>query len=459
MGDVLTKLVDRDAERATLGACLIDNTQLVEVVDLIEPGHFWLEGHRHIFQAMVDLFQADRPIDIITLSEAIKVYANLDAIGNGSAKGLTYLTNLTTDEIYTYNATHYAKIVADLARRRELVIGCQATASQAFDRSVAVPDVVELGCQSMLRASVNGERALRPMGEDLDEFSGQLIKRIESDEKHNPGINTGFFDIDNRTNGLEKSMLWVIAGRPGMGKTAWLVGLACMLSLDDTYRGAIFSLEMSREELYKRMIAYQTRINLQRIARGELDPDERRQVDRALEQLQDARRRLWIDDTPGLTPTQIRARASQMSMKMGLDYVWIDYLQLVHVPEAQGSNYIQATEASRESKNLAKYLEVPVLVASQLNRKVEDKPDKRPELSHLRDSGGIEEAADLVGLLYRHEYYDEDSPIPNEGEFIIGKQRSGPSGGSVRLCFLKRCAGYYNLQRHEARLEQDEIPF
>jgi replicative DNA helicase len=459
MGDILTKLVDRDAERATLGACLIDNTQLVEVVDLIEPGHFWLEGHRHIFQAMVDLFQTDRPIDIITLSEAIKVYANLDAIGNGSVKGLTYLTNLTTDEIYTYHATHYAKIVADLARRRELVVGCQATASQAFDRSVAVPDVVELGCQSMLRASANGARALRPMGEDLDEFSGQLIKRIESEEKSNPGINTGFFDIDNLTSGLEPSALWVIAGRPGMGKTAWLVSLTWALSLDDTYRGAIFSLEMSRSELYKRMIAFKTQINLQRLAKGELDPDERRQVDQALEQLQDAKRRLWIDDSAGMTPTQIRARAAQMAMKMGLDYVWIDYLQLVHVPEARGNKYIQATEASREAKNLAKYLDVPVMAASQLSRAAEHSSEGRPQLHHLRDSGGIEEAADLVGFLYRHEYYNDDSPVPNQGEFIVAKQRNGPSPLTIRLCFLKHCAGYYTLQRHETPMEQDEIPF
>lgn len=453
--NAILELVDREAEKATIAACLTDGDLVVDVADIVKPDDFFVNGHKHIYEAMLDLFEADKPVDIMTVQDAIRAHTSLENVGTGQIRGLTYLTSLVADGgFHTYNARTYAETVRELAQRRKVVLGCKTTVKDALDRSVEVTEVIERGTSLILDASANGAHALRPMGEDFDAYSEDLLERVKDPEKRNPGIDTGFTDIDKMTSGLEQSKLWIIAGRPGMGKTGWLVSLTCNLSVNDEYRAAIFSLEMSREELYSRMLAYLTRIDLQRLAKGDITAEEVEKVDDATARLRAAKDRIWIDDTPGLTPTQIRARASQMAMRPGgIDYLWIDYVQLINVPESKGSNYVQATVASREAKNLAKHLHVPVLAASQLSRKVEERKPPRPQLSDLRDSGGIEEAADLVGFLYREEYYahrdNREATRVNEGDFMIAKHRNGPDGMDIPLYFEKKCAAYRNIAHRE----------
>lgn len=451
MSSATKELVDTAAEQATLGACLIDPDQLINITDIISEDDFCSNGHQYIYRAILDLFEADKPIDYTTIGPAIKARTSINNIGTGQIRGMAYVSSLMMVEgLYAYNAAQYAEIVADMAKRRELVKSCQQAVKGALDLGARLSDTIEIGAQTLLNISANGHRDIRPMGDDLDNYTHILQERIANPNKTTPGIPTGYKDIDSRTSGLEPGKVWVVAGRPGMGKTAWLIGLTWYLSVEQDYHSAIFSLEMSRDELYKRMIAYKAKVNLQDLAKGEIDGDDAARVDHAIALLQPAKKRIWIDDTGDLTPVQIRARATKVLIRGRLDYVWLDYLQLVNVPGAKGEtqNYIQATVAAREMKNLAKYLDVPVIAASQLSRKVEYLENKRPDLGHLRDSGAIEEAADLVGMLYRPGYYQDlvqkDPSIdPALAEFIIAKHRDGPSG-TAKLRWLSQCAGFYD---------------
>lgn len=450
----LYKLSDKDAERAVLGSCIIDPDVYVDVQAIIGEDDFYQSTHRVIFKALSDLFEHGTAVDVLTLSDAIKAYSKLDDIGTDAERGTQYLTSLMTSDIYSYNAEHYASIVRELSHRRRVVLSCEKTATRAYDRTTPLTDTIELGAQDIMSVSMGGDGELMSMSSDFENYMLELAARTADPNKSPSGIPTGFADIDHYTNGLEKSKLWVIAGRPGMGKTALLTGLTYNLSVVRNLSCAIFSLEMSREELYKRLIAYGSRVDLMKIAKGDLNEIEKKRVNDVLQMLESAQERIFIDDTGNLTPSQIKARASRAMMFSDIDYLWLDFLQLINVPGASGGsqNYIQATIASREMKNIAKYLDRPVVVASQLNRGVEARTDKRPELHDLRDSGGIEEAADMVGLLYREAYYKKDRTMLSEdertlAEFIIAKQRDGQSGVTINMRFFGEFAGYYNYAK------------
>ena len=456
MRDAVKVLADCPAEQATLGACLIDPERLMEIIDIVDEASFCKNGHQYIYRALLNLFEADEPIEYTTIGPAIAALTNIDNIGFGKLRGMEYVMSLqTAPGIYAYSIKHYATIVADMAHRRELVLGCQRAVKGALDLGAPLAHTIETGAQTLLNISSNGHGDIRPMGADFDKYAHHLVELMDDPNKRSPGIRTGYTDIDTQTSGLERGKLWIVAGRPGMGKTAWLIGLTWNLSVERDRHVAVFSLEMSREELYKRLIAYKARVNLQDMSKGLLDDEDNQRVNHAIALLGPAKERIWIDDTGDLTPVQIRARATKASIRMGLDYLWLDYLQLVNVPGATGEsqNYIQATVAAREMKNLAKHLDIPVIAASQLSRRVEFQEHKRPDLSHLRDSGAIEEAADLVGLLFRPGYYPEllkkDSSLdPTLAEFIIAKHRDGPSGVAY-LRWLAECAGYKNAYRGE----------
>lgn len=453
--DVILSLVDPTAERAMLGAILIDPRQMMEVVALVDPRDFQSANHGTIYQAMMDLFLGGRPIDVVTLGDAIQRHTRLDDIGNGGATGSAYLTGLMTDELYTLHAEHYARQIHELAQRRQLLTRSEQVVKDACNRSIPVDDVIETGCHSLL--SVNGSHLgnLAPIDNELDEFSRELEERMVKPVDV-AGLPTGLIEVDDVINGLEPDRLYVFAARPGMGKTGFLLSMAYHMSILKDQHGALFSLEMGRREILLRLAARPNKVNLQDLSRGKVTKRQHQQVTAAITRLSDGRSRLWIDDTPALTPAAIRARCLHLKLGARLDYVMIDFLQLMRIPGSDGKPYVQATEAARELKNLAKALHLPVVVACQLSRKVEDRYNKIPQLGDLRDSGAIEESGDVVGALYRDDYYDPegldpDHDPPGIARLYILKNRSGPPG-IVKLYWNADSASYWNLADRQLHL-------
>ena len=357
--------------------------------------------------------------------------------------------NRLIDAPTSLNATNYARIVAEMATRRQMIRASQKIATLAWDEKEPLNEVSEAAqglvfeaTQSQKRRGVN--HISLGMGAYLEELERRINNPVEV-----VGLATGYIDLDKKLNGLRPQELIVIAGRPGMGKTAEMIGMLDQMSVTRGKRGIFFSLEMSEAELRERLLSRRSKIPSLKLSRGDLNETEKERMYEAAGRISQAP--IYIMDAAAQTPALIRAECFRQQVTTGLDYILVDYLGLMQVPGV-GSRYEKVSDAARAMKNLAKELEVPVILASQLNRSVEMRGDKRPQLSDLRDSGEIEEAADAVIMLYRDEYYkEEDSKYPNIGENIIAKQRNGPTG-TIDLYWNAETISYYNLSKRDLLL-------
>ncbi len=434
-----------EAEEAVLGSLLIDPDAILEVASFLKAEYFYREQNRWIYQAIVDLHEAREPLDFVTLADTLRKRSQLEDAG-----GEGYLIGLLNAVPTSVNARSYARLVEGAALRRRLIGAATAIANLAYDEDEDVNVVLDRSEQALF--SISESRTTRDLMPVRD-IARDYLDRIEELNARGDdmiGVPTGFVDIDRLLGGLNKSDLLIVAARPGMGKTSFQLGMALHAGLRHGKRIAIFNLEMSGEQLVQRMIAAETRIDSQRLRRGQLHDQEWPIFLEAVGRLSETR--IFIDDTPSITPLQLRTKCRRLYAEHGLDLVMIDYMQLMQAERTTNNRVQEISEISRSLKSLARELDVPVITASQLSRAVENRQDKRPQLSDLRDSGSIEQDADIVMFIYRDEYYNPDTTDrPNIAEINIAKHRNGPTG-VVDLYWHGKLATFRNLQRQEVRL-------
>jgi replicative DNA helicase len=427
----------REAEESLLGAVLLSPDAANDVMDRIHPEDFYVPAHQSIYEAMRRLYDGNQAIDPITLSEELRRSGELDKVG-----GVSYLTRLVDVVPVTSNIDHYAAIVEENARRRDLIrAGAQIT-TIAFDLDDEIHNVMDRAEQSVL--SVAERRASQNMLEVGPLFSTVLeqIEALEAQGSEVTGLATGFKDLDKKLAGLQPANLVIVAARPAMGKSALTLNIATNVAAEGK-PVALFSLEMSKEEIVQRILASVGRVDSMKLRSGQLGPLWQRVVDAASRMYQAP---IYIDDSPIVTVTDIRAKCRRLKRKTGLSLVIVDYLQLMQ-GTARENRQQEIAEISRSLKNLARELDVPVIGLSQLNRSLEAREDKRPRLSDLRESGSLEQDADVVMFIYRHEYYHpEDQENKGLAEIIIAKHRSG-STGTVKMTFLPEFTRFADLGR------------
>jgi replicative DNA helicase len=439
---------DKKAERALLGALVVDQDAIHSVAPTVKPADFYLESNGVIYQAMLDLSARSEPADIVTIMAELRRQGRAD-VGDGQDKAEVYLLGLVEGVPTSVNALTYARTVAEMAQRRRLIQATGKIATAAFDETEDMHTVIEEAQALVFEVShdARGQRQLAHVSAGMGEYLDEMARRFD-DPSDVSGMSTGFLDLDKLLNGLKPQELVIVAGRPGMGKTGLLMGMAVNMTVKAGKRGAIFSLEMGKGELRNRLIANMINADLQDLDRGDLTQTEQEAFYKATGKLSQAP--LYVNDLPGLSPEEILADARRVASEVGLDYVMVDYLGLIDAPGTR-SRYEAVSAAARSLKNLAKDLDCPVIAAAQLSRAVEQRGEKRPLLSDLRDSGEIEEAADVVVMLYRDEYYNGATDQTNRGEAGIVKQRNGPTG-QVNLFWRDYSASYHNLEVRELTL-------
>jgi replicative DNA helicase len=434
-----------DAEEAVLGSLLIDPDAIFEVASFLKPRAFYREQNQWIYEAMLDLFERREPLDLITLTDELRRRNRLEELG-----GEGYIIGLLNTVPTSVNAKSYGRIVEAAFLRRRMISAASTIANLAFDEDEDVNIVIDRAEQALF--SISEDRAARDLI-PLKDVARAYLDRIEELHRRGDdiiGVPTGFTDLDRMLGGLNKSDLIITAARPGMGKTSLLNAVALTAARRFGKRVAIFNLEMSAEQIVQRLIATETRIDSQRLRRGDLREDEWPLFYEAIGRLSETR--IFIDDTPMITPMQLRTKCRRLYAEHGLDLIMIDYLQLMSAERTTNNRVQEISEISRSLKGLARELDVPVLAAAQLSRAVEQRQDKRPMLSDLRDSGSIEQDSDVVLFIYRDEYYNPDTTErPNIAEISIAKHRNGPTG-VIDLYWHGQLASFRNLQRQEIQL-------
>jgi replicative DNA helicase len=432
------------AEQSVLGGLMLDNQTWDSIADKVVESDFYRKDHRLIFKTIEQLAEKQEPFDVITLSESLSAIGELTTVG-----GLAYLGTLAKDTPSAANIVAYAKIVRDKAILRQLIHVGTDISNSAFNTEGR--DTAELLENAERQVFHIAEQRQRGQGgfTSIKSLLAQAVDKIEllyEQEGTITGASTGFSDFDEMTSGLQPSDLIIVAGRPSMGKTTIAMNMAENVAIKGDKPVAVFSMEMPGDSLAMRMMSSLGRIDQHKVRTGKLDDDEWPRLTSAINLL--AETKLFIDDTPALTPTEVRSRARRLMREHGqLGLIVLDYLQLMQSP-ASGENRVQQiSDISRSLKALAKELNVPVIALSQLNRNLEQRPNKRPVMSDLRESGGIEQDADVIVFVYRDEVYNPDSPDKGVAEIIIGKQRNGPIG-TVRLTFLGQYTRFENFAGH-----------
>ena len=420
-----------EAEQAVLGGIMLDNQAWDLASERLNTYDFYTAEHRLIFNAIEMLAEQNKPFDVLTLAEHLKIHNNLPAAG-----GETYLFELAKNTPSTSNVSAYADIVRERSVLRQLLAAANKIASTAFNqegRSVA--ELLDEAEQEVFNIADHGARESGAIS--IQDLLAKAVDRIDllfKTKNAITGISTGYTDLDRKTSGLQASDLVIIAGRPSMGKTALAMNMVEHAALKSGLPVLVFSMEMPGEALAMRMIASLSRINQQSLRTGQLNDDDWARIPSSVAMLSEAK--LFIDDTPALSPSEVRARARRVAREHGqLGLIVVDYLQLMQVPGHTENRVNEVSQISRSLKALAKELNVPVVALSQLSRSLEQRSDRRPIMSDLRESGAIEQDADLIMFIYRDEVYHPDSAEKGTAEIIIGKQRNGPIG-MVRLTFL-----------------------
>lgn len=421
---------------SVLGAMLFDEAALVRAVELLKPDYFYNENHRRIFQAIVSLFDRNQPIDLVTISEELRKRNCLEETG-----GVSYLTQLTTAVPTSAHVEHYSHIVKEKALLRSLIGNATQIVQRCFEVSSDANKVLD-DAEKMIfdigQHRIEGKfYSMREIIHDSMETIDKLYQRKE----HVTGLGTGFHQFDTMTAGLQPADLVIVAGRPSMGKSAFATGICEHAGIIQKKPVAFFSLEMSKEQLVQRMLCSHAHVDAQKVRTGYLSHQDWPRLTSAAGKLSEAP--IFIDDTPGQTVLEVRAKARRLKMQHDIQLVVIDYLQLMQGVGRTESRQQEISEISRSLKALARELRVPVIAVSQLSRAVESRTGNRPMLSDLRESGAIEQDADVVVFLFREEYYAPSEENRNKAEAIIAKQRNGPTG-TVDLVFLKEWTRFDN---------------
>lgn len=433
-----------EAERSVLGAMLLDREAIVVATESIKPEDFYHQAHREIYDSMLSIYTRDEPVDLITLSEELNKKDILENVG-----GAIYLADLSNNISTTANIRYYCNIVEEKSLLRRLIKASDEIAAKSYNDTEDISSIIDSAEKSIFeitqKRSQEGPEGIKTVLID----SLTRIEKMAENQGKLTGVTTGFIDLDNKTSGLQRSDLVLVAARPAMGKTAFSVNLTVNAALKGNASVAIFSLEMSKDQLVQRMLSAESHIELQKIIHGNLTDKEWPKLIAAMGPLSNAK--IFIDDTPGITLSELRAKCRKLKIDKGLDIIMIDYLQLMSGEGRTESRQQEISAISRGLKALAKEMDCTVVALSQLSRAPELRSDHRPILSDLRESGAIEQDADIVMFLYRDEYYDPESEKKNIGEVIISKHRNGPIG-TIELVFVGEYTKFLNLERNKTEL-------
>ncbi|ASS67622.1 MULTISPECIES: replicative DNA helicase [Paenibacillus] len=432
-----------EAEQAVLGAVLLQAEALITAMEKIRPEDFYLNQHQIVFEAMIELGENNQPIDLVTLTAYLSDRQQLDEVG-----GVSYLAKLATVVPTAANVEYYAQIVEEKSMLRRLIRTATTIVSDGYGAS---DDIGLMLSEAESRIMEIANRRSSSGFVSIRDVLMEVFERVEflyTNKGGSTGIPSGFVDLDKMTSGFQRNDLIIVAARPSVGKTAFALNIAQNVGVRSRETVAIFSLEMSAAQLVQRMVCAESNVDAGRMRTGFLEGDDWEKLTMAIGALSEAE--IYIDDTPGITVSDIRAKCRRLKKERNLGMILIDYLQLIQGRGKSGENRQQeVSEISRTLKQIARELEVPVIALSQLSRGVEQRQDKRPMMSDLRESGSIEQDADIVAFLYRDDYYDKETEKKNIIEIIIAKQRNGPVG-TVELAFLKNFNKFVSLDRtHE----------
>jgi replicative DNA helicase len=418
-----------DAEQAVLGSLLIDSGAVVRVAASLAPDDFSRPGHATIYRAIIDLFTRQEVVDYVTVVTQLERDSRIDEAG-----GSAYLAELIERTPVAIHVEYYAGLVSRASTQRRLIDAASRIAKIAYDDDAdTIEETIDRAEEELFGVVGDRQRRdLRPLNELLDAYLDK-IEDIRANRELSTGIRTGFEDLDELLGGLQPSDLCIIAGRPGMGKTSWLTSVASNVAIEGGATVALFSLEMSAEQLVQRLLATETGISAHDLRLGRIRGEELELVTRAIGKL--AQAPIYIDDTPGISPFEIRTKVRRLNSEKGVDLVVVDYLQLMHGGRRSENRVQEISFISRSLKGLAREVMVPIIAASQLSRAVESRSDKRPQLSDLRESGSIEQDADMVIFLYREAMYNKTGDWNNLAEVILAKHRHGPTD-TINLVFI-----------------------
>ena len=427
-----------EAEQAVLGAMLIKKEAIIEVQEILQPDDFYREAHRLVYEAMLELSGNDEAVDLVTLTEQLRKSEQLEKIG-----GLPFITQLANAVPTAANVGYHAKIVKEKAELRNLINAATKIASAAYEDTDSVENIMDEAEKSILAVANRQNGGAFESMKSIVMRTFERINVLYESKGGLTGISSGFKDLDKLTSGLQKSDLILVAARPSMGKTAFTLNIAAYCGLHNR-KVAFFSLEMSKEQLMQRMMCSEGGIDATRLRTGQLDEGEWNKLVETADRL--SRAPIFIDDTAGITVMDLRSKARRLKAEHGLDLIIIDYLQLMQGRASKNSDNRQQeiSEISRSLKALARELDVPVIALSQLSRSVESRQVKKPMLSDLRESGSLEQDADIVMFLYREDYYDKDTENKNITEIIVAKHRNGPVD-SIQLFFQKEYTKFRDL--------------
>lgn len=431
---------DIEAEQATLGSMLTDKDAVISAIEVLRDEDFYREDNKYIYTAILNLYDRAEPIDIITVKSELESIGKLDKVG-----GLEYLTELTDRVPTTANAENYIKIVEEKSALRKLIKTANEIIDSGYDPTQDVEDVMDGAEKKIFDVMQNkNQKGYAPIKDILVDTFTQ-IEALYNQKQSVTGVPSGFTELDYRTAGFQKSDLILVAARPAMGKSAFALNIAVNASVKAKVPVVIFSLEMSKEQVANRMLCSEAMVDSNKVRTGKLEEDDWSKLAEGIGPLSDAD--IYIDDTPGISVMEIRAKCRKLKMEKNIGMVVIDYLQLIQGSNKRnGSREQEISEISRSLKILAKEIGVPVIALSQLSRAVEQRQDHRPMLSDLRESGAIEQDADIVMFLYRDDYYNKESEKKDIAEVIIAKHRSG-SIGTVELLWLASYTKFVNLEK------------
>jgi replicative DNA helicase len=436
-----------EAEQSILGAILIDNEALPKALEILDPEDFYRLSHKKIFYAMTKLFDRNEPIDLITLSEYLRKKDELEEVG-----GISYLTSLVNTTPTAANIKYHSKIVREKALLRGLLKSSYEVTNKIYEDTLDAEELVDYAERAIFEISDKRIKVSFVSLKDVIKSSFEMIEHLYDNKDMVTGVPSGFKDLDDLTTGFQKGELIIVGGRPSMGKTAFALNIAQYVGLELGEPVAIFSLEMAKEQLAFRMLCSEAMVNSSSIRKGFVKKEDWHKLTNAASNLTNAP--IFIDDSSSITALELRAKARRLKMERGLSLIIVDYLQLMRGKGSFERREQEISDISRSLKALAKELNVPVIAVSQLNRSVEQRRPPKPILADLRESGAIEQDADVILFLYRDEIYNKDAK-KGLAEVIIAKQRNGPTG-SVNLAFMSHCTRFMNLtERDYMDVEED----
>ena len=427
-----------EAEQSVIGAMIIDKSAIAKALEKLNEEDFYRDGHKVIFKAIREMFSKDMAVDLVTLLEYLKSTDKLEKAG-----GVTYISEVSSSVITTANLEAYISIVEDKSTLRKLIRSATSIIEESYNKQDRVDEVLDLAQKKIFDlAEKQGSNDYEPLSNVLER--GFLeIERLFNNKGSITGVGSGIRDLDAKTSGFQKGDMVLIAARPSMGKTTFSLNIAENAALREGKSVVIFSLEMSKEQLAYKLLCSEANVDMLKLRTGNLDDDDWERIARATGPLSKAK--IYIDDTAGLSVMEMRSKCRKIKMEHGIDMILIDYLQLMSGSSGSESRQQEVSEISRSIKALAKEMECPVIALSQLSRAPEQRADHIPMLSDLRESGSIEQDADVVMFLYRDEYYNKETEDKNIGECIIAKQRNGPVG-TVKMAWIGAHSKFANLE-------------